>query len=143
MLRFDRFELDAANMRLEDASGPIRLNPKAFEVLRVLIERRGQLVLKDELLDEVWPGTHVADGVLAVCVTEIRSALADSAREPRFIETVHRRGYRFIAGVTVAGTGKHNGRSDDPVAQSSLPAWVAHDTPARESPLVGRARELE
>ena len=102
MLRFDRFQFDRANQRLEDASGAIRLNPKAFEVLRVLIERPGQLVLKDQLLDEVWPDTHVADGVLKVCMAEIRKALGDSATAPRFIETVHRRGYRFVAKVTAA-----------------------------------------
>src|SRR6185436_1748278 len=102
MFRFDRFQFDRANQRLEDPSGAIRLNPKAFEVLRVLIERPGQLVLKDQLLDAVWPDTHVADGVLKVCMAEIRKALGDSATAPRFIETVHRRGYRFVAKVTYA-----------------------------------------
>jgi DNA-binding winged helix-turn-helix (wHTH) protein len=58
ILHFDRFRFDRANQRLEDNSGAVRLNPKAFEVLRVLIERPGQLVLKDRLLDEVWPDTH-------------------------------------------------------------------------------------
>src|SRR6185436_20558364 len=90
------------NYRLEDDSGPIRLNHKAFDVLRVLIERRGRLVSKDQLLDAVWPDTHVADGVLKVCMAEIRKALGDSATAPRFIETVHRRGYRFVAKVTDA-----------------------------------------
>src|SRR6185503_16931784 len=94
MFRFDRFVLDPVNLRLADESGPIRLNHKAFDVLRVLIERRGLLVSKDQLLDEVWPDTHVSDGVLKVCMTEVRSALGDSASEPRFVETVHRRGYR-------------------------------------------------
>jgi DNA-binding winged helix-turn-helix (wHTH) protein len=56
-LHFDRFRIDCANQRLEDASGAIPLTPKAFEVLRVLIERRDQLVLKDQLLDAVWPDT--------------------------------------------------------------------------------------
>src|SRR5512134_11480 len=97
MLHFDRFRFDGANQRLEDTSGPIFLNPKAFEVLRVLVERPGQLVLKDELLDEVWRDTHVGDGVLKVCIAEVRKALGDSATEPRFIQTVHRRGYRFVA----------------------------------------------
>ena len=68
MLHFDRFRFDGANQRLEEPEGVIRLNPKAFEVLRVLIERPGQLVLKDQLLDQVWPDTHVADGVLKVCM---------------------------------------------------------------------------
>jgi DNA-binding winged helix-turn-helix (wHTH) protein/predicted ATPase len=124
-IRFDRFRFDAANCRLEDASGPIPLNPKAFEVLRVLIERRDQLVLKEQLLDEVWPDTHVADGVLKVRMAEIRSALGDSAGKLRFIETVHRRGYRFIADATVTAS-----EAWPPTAQSMVG-------------LVGRAPELE
>ena len=55
VLCFDRFRFDRADQRLEDPTGTIPLNPKAFDVLRVLIERRGQLVLKDQILDEVWP----------------------------------------------------------------------------------------
>src|SRR5206468_4123146 len=81
--RFDRFRFDVENGRLESACGPIPLNPKALDVLRVLVARRGHLVLKDQLLDEVWPDTHVADGVLKVRMAEIRSALGDSARQPR------------------------------------------------------------
>src|SRR5262249_27212391 len=88
VLRFDRFRIDAGNVCLEDDSGPLHLNRKAFEVLCVLIERRGRLVSKDELLDAIWPDTHVADGVLKVCMAEIRAALGDSRTKPRFIETV-------------------------------------------------------
>src|SRR3954471_2299991 len=103
MLRFDQFRYDRANQRLEDASGAsIRPNPKAFDVLAVLVERRGELVSKDQLLDAVWPDTHVADGVLKVSIAELRRALGDSASPPRFIETVHRRGYRFVAPVADA-----------------------------------------
>src|SRR5262245_56372921 len=109
MLQFDRFRFDPANQRVEDASGAIRLNPKAFDVLRVLIERPGQLVSKEQLLDAVLPETHVADGVLKVCMAEIRKALGDSATAPRFIETVHRRGYRFVAKVT----GEHSAEAPE------------------------------
>ncbi len=131
MVHFDRFRFDAPNQRLEDDSGPVRLNPKAFEVLRVLIGRPGQLVSKDELLDEIWPNTHVADGVLKVCVAEIRRALGDAATEPRFIETVHRRGYRFIAKVSAPAAGAR-----------SAPAWPVGGVPADRA-LVGRDREVE
>ena len=96
-LRFDRFRFDRGEHRLEDASGAVDLNPKAFEVLAVLLQHRGQLVSKDALLDAVWTDAHVADGVLKVSIAELRRALGDSATTPRFIETVHRRGYRFIA----------------------------------------------
>src|SRR5678816_2722343 len=125
VLCFDRFRFDSANQRLEGASGAVALNPKAFEVLRVLIERRGQLVSKDQLLGEVWPDTHVTDGVLKVCIAEIRKALSDSVREPRFIETVHRRGYRFGAEVPSAPSAEAPGRRDGHARALSLLAWPA------------------
>ena len=69
-------------------------------MLHCLVERPGQLVTKDVLLERVWPGTVVGDAVLKVCVREIRKALGDRVDAPRFVATVHRRGYRFIADVT-------------------------------------------
>ncbi len=146
-LRFDRFRFDAANQRLEDASGPIHLNAKAFEVLRVLIERPGQLVLKDQLLEEVWPDTHVTDAVLKVRIAEIRGALGDSAGKPRFIETVHRRGYRFIASVSEAPAPEpaSAGGASRGAFSGSLVAWPAGGSPTAAGPigLVGRRREVE
>ena len=70
------------------------------EVLRHLIENRAQLVTKAALLDAVWPEVAVSDSMPALCVTELRKALGDDAATPHFIETVHGRGYRFIAQVT-------------------------------------------
>src|SRR6185503_20302811 len=140
MLHFGRFRLDPRNQRLEDELGPIRLNPKAFAVLAMLIDHRGKLVAKEELLDAVWRDTHVADGVLKVCVAEIRAALGDSAAEPRFIETVHRRGYRFVASATEAPASDSE-RSQ--IVSASVVAWPASASPADRSTVgpVGRARE--
>ncbi len=98
-LVFPPFRLDAANESLFKQSQPIPLNRKAFLVLRHLVENAGRLVSKDELLDAVWPETHVGEGVLKVAVAEIRKALDDPAASPRFIETAHRRGYRFIGEI--------------------------------------------
>ena len=71
--------------------------PKAFAVLRYLAERPGRLVSKQELLDNVWPNVYVGEQVLKVQIAEHpQNALADTCREPRFIQTAHRRGYRFI-----------------------------------------------
>jgi DNA-binding winged helix-turn-helix (wHTH) protein/predicted ATPase len=147
MLRFDRFRIDSANQRLEDASGAIHLNPKAFEVLTMLIEHPGQLVSKEQLLDAVWPDTHVADGVLKVCIAEIRRALDDSATAPRCIETVHRRGYRFVAPVTTAQSAAApaiRGKGTQP-RTGSLLAWPAGGVPTGQAPvgLVGRGGEIE
>jgi DNA-binding winged helix-turn-helix (wHTH) protein/tetratricopeptide (TPR) repeat protein len=147
MLRFDRFRFDRANQRLDDPAGAIRLNPKAFEVLSVLIERPGQLVLKDQLLDAVWPDTHVADGVLKVCMAEIRKALGDSATAPRFIETVHRRGYRFVAKVADADSANAAavGAERSGARAHSLCAWPPGGLPTGQAPagLVGRGGEIE
>ena len=78
------------------------LAPKAFAVLQHLVRKSGQLVTKDELLSLAWADVHVGDGALKVCVREIRRALGDDPRTPLFIETAHRRGYRFVApGVAV------------------------------------------
>jgi pimeloyl-ACP methyl ester carboxylesterase/DNA-binding winged helix-turn-helix (wHTH) protein len=94
---FPPFRLDYANECLWRAGTRIDLTPKAYAVLTELIAAGGELVTKDRLLDAVWPETFVGDAVLKVCVGQIRQALGDPCRSPRFIETVHRRGYRFIA----------------------------------------------
>jgi DNA-binding winged helix-turn-helix (wHTH) protein/tetratricopeptide (TPR) repeat protein len=99
-LRFPPFRLDPDNACLWRGTKAVRLTPKAFAVLQCLAEHHGQLVTKDVLLESVWPGTAVGDAVLKVCVREIRKALGDRVGAPRFVATVHRRGYRFIAGVT-------------------------------------------
>ena len=91
------FCLDKVNQCGWLGAEPISVSPKAFSVLLYLAERPGRLVTKEELLDHVWPDVHVTEGVLKRAVLEIRKALSDSAEEPRFIQTLHRRGYRFLA----------------------------------------------
>ncbi len=98
-LYFDRFCLDTAAELVRDGDHAVTLKPKAFRVLRHLVEHAGELVTKDQLLDAVWPDVNVGDAVLKVAVAEIRDALGDDADRPRFIATVHRRGYRFVATV--------------------------------------------
>ena len=98
-LVFGGFRLDTANEQLWQGVQTIALRPKAFAVLKHLVEHRGQLVTKQQLLDAVWPGTFVGDGVLKDSVKQLRDALGDDAASPRFIETAHRRGYRFIGPI--------------------------------------------
>jgi pimeloyl-ACP methyl ester carboxylesterase len=98
-LTFEEFELDPSAGRLIGRSGPVALTPKSLALLEYLALRSGRLITKQELLDAIWPGVYVADGALKVCVREIRRALDDDARAPRYVETAHRRGYRFIAPV--------------------------------------------
>jgi pimeloyl-ACP methyl ester carboxylesterase len=103
LLSFEHFRLDPSRGQLYGESGPIALTPKALSLLEYLAARPGMLVKKNELLDAIWPGVFVADGALKVCIREIRRALGDDAQAPRFIETAHRRGYRFIADVVRSG----------------------------------------
>jgi DNA-binding winged helix-turn-helix (wHTH) protein len=101
-IRFLEFRLDPANQclwRRGDFEDEVRLalTPKAFDVLRYLVEHAGQLVTQDQLLDALWPGAYVQPEVLKHQVLKLRKALDDDPRYPRCIETVPRRGYRFIA----------------------------------------------
>lgn len=96
-LSFGPFLLDEANARLSRSGRAVDLQPKELAVLCELARRPGQLVTKDQLLDAVWGHPHISESVLKTIVSHLRAALDDDARQPRCIETVSRRGYRFIA----------------------------------------------
>ena len=99
---FGPFQLDRANATLWRAEQPVTLRPKTFEVLVYLVTHAGQLVTKEALLDAIWPETAVGEGVLKTSMNELRKALRETAKAPQWIATVHRRGYRFVAPVTMA-----------------------------------------
>jgi DNA-binding winged helix-turn-helix (wHTH) protein/tetratricopeptide (TPR) repeat protein len=99
---FSSFRLDPLNEQLWRGQEEIVLRRKTFDVLRYLVEHSQQLVTKAALLDAVWPKVAVSDSMPAICVGELRRALGDETNTPHFIETVHGRGYRFIAKVTTA-----------------------------------------
>jgi DNA-binding winged helix-turn-helix (wHTH) protein len=99
---FPPFRLDVHNEQLWDGTQILALRPKTFAVLRVLVAQAGQLVTQDALLDAVWGPTAVSEAVVRRSIRELRAILGDTAQHPQFIQTVHRRGYRFIAPVTVA-----------------------------------------
>jgi len=115
-LAFGEFCLDFTSEQLLCGEEVVALTPKAFTVLRRLVEDGGQLVTKEELLRAGWPKTHVSDGVLKVSILEIRRALGDDPSAPRFIETVPRRGYRFIAARTRAAPRPSADAADAPGA---------------------------
>ena len=94
------FRLDPDNACLWRGTQAIALTPKAFDVLHYLVTHPDRLVTKDTLLDAVWPETAISDAVVRIAIGELRRALGDTAQAPRFIATVHRRGYRFVAPVT-------------------------------------------
>jgi DNA-binding winged helix-turn-helix (wHTH) protein/predicted ATPase len=99
---FESFRLDPVNARLWRGSQALALTPKAFAVLHYLVRHAGQLVTKEALFNAVWPDTAVSEAVLRVCMMEIRKVLDETAKTPRVIATVHRRGYRFLASITAA-----------------------------------------
>lgn len=99
MKDFPPFRLDAADQSLWRDDQRIALTPKAFAVLHYLVERAGRLVTQNELLEALWPDTFVQPEVLKSQILDVRTALGDKPKEPRFIETLPRRGYRFIAPV--------------------------------------------
>ncbi len=99
MKSFQSFRLDAANQCLWRGQGRVPIAPKAFDVLRYLVENPGRLVTQDEVLEKLWPDTYVNPEVLRKYILDIRKILGDRPDKPEFIETVTKRGYRFIAQV--------------------------------------------
>jgi DNA-binding winged helix-turn-helix (wHTH) protein len=103
---FGRYRFDASTGQLWSGKREIKLTPKAGAVLALLMTRAGEPVTKEDLFASVWKGTAVSDDALPSCIQELRKALADDAKQPRFIETRHRRGYRFIARLSQVTTQK-------------------------------------
>src|SRR5262245_2008613 len=97
--RFDRFTLDPGNRQLWRDQAPVALNARYFDALTLLV-REQTLVSKERFLDEVWLGVPITDDALTQCVKTLRKQLGDDAASPRFIATVPKHGYRFIAPVT-------------------------------------------
>ena len=136
-IHFPPFALDPVNECLWQGSTVIRLRPKAFGVLEQLVSRAGELVSKQDLISAVWPDRFVGDAVLKVAIRQIREALFDNSKSPRFIETAHRRGYRFIADTSV---GLQTPARDGATPGASAPARLRPaDLPAA---IVGRELAL-
>jgi len=124
-ISFDEFELDEANAYLLRNSKPVALAPTPFSLLCALARQPGSLLTKDALLDAVWGHQFVSDSVLKTAISDLRMTLGDDPRQPRFIETVSRRGYRFIAVPAVP-------------AMTSGRAIVAAAGPPQASSFIGR-----
>lgn len=99
--RFGDFHLDVAGRRLWRGSEPVELSGRYFDALVLLVREPGQLIGKDRFFEEVWAGVIVSDSALTQCIKEIRKQLGDDAADPRYVQTVPRYGYRFVAAVTV------------------------------------------
>jgi len=94
-VRFGDCVLDSETRQLSVGGEIVHLSPKAFQFLELLVESRPKALSKKEIHEHLWPGTFVSDGTLASLLVEVRSATGDSARDSRFVRTVHRFGYAF------------------------------------------------
>jgi DNA-binding winged helix-turn-helix (wHTH) protein len=121
-VRFAEFELDPGDRRLRRAGAPVELNARYFDTLALMVGEAGRLVSKDRFLDEVWRGVPVTDEALTQCIKTLRRQLGDDATRPRFIETVPKHGYRFIAAVD----GGTSVARPEPVAEpAATTRWTA------------------
>ncbi len=136
--RWDDFRLDLDAYRLERGGTPVPLEPKALDLLALIVRRPGHLFSKQELFDAVWPETAVTDHALTRVIAQLRRALGDEARESRYIETVPTRGYRWLPPVRTetvptGGPGRTDGARDVPPSRphASPPDAMAVSTDAQ------------
>jgi predicted ATPase len=141
MKQFACFGLDTANQCLRRGGVPIEMAPKPFAVLRYLVENPGRLITHDELLDALWPETYVQPQVLRTYMLELRKVLGDDAGQPRFIQTLPKRGYRFVATVTERNGIASGSEADTSISSTGTGEIVGRD--AELAQLQANLRQLE
>ena len=114
---FGEFMVDRDARQLTRRSREIHLSPKAFDLLCLLIEKQPNVVAKTDLIEHLWPGTFVVEANLSNLIAEIRSALKDRARAPKFLRTNHGVGYAFCGDATAAS-------SDQPTTRNGVSCWI-------------------
>ena len=128
LVRFGAFEVDLRAGELRKDGAKLKLTGQPFQVLTILLEQPGEVVTREELQKRLWPDTFVdVDHNLNTAINKIREVLGDSAESPRFVETLPRRGYRFIAPVGGDGNGSEAG-CDSGARQESLHTPMADPT---------------
>jgi hypothetical protein len=137
-ITFGEFALDTESREFFHDGQAVHISPKAFLLLEVLLDRRPAAVPKSVLKDRLWPSSHVSEASLASLVAELRSALADDAREPRFIRTVHTYGYAFC-GIAPAPVARAPGTREERICRL---VWRDREiTLAEGENLLGRDRQ--
>lgn len=136
-LCFGAFTLDPVNRRLMQDGAPVEISARYLDALILMVERPGQLVTKDQFLDQVWRGIPVTDEALTQCIRTLRKQLGDTAGRPTYIETVPKHGYRFIAPVAAAEPA-----SDDPRVVQAAPGPADDAWDAKRTLLLGAAGVL-
>jgi DNA-binding winged helix-turn-helix (wHTH) protein/TolB-like protein len=132
---FGTFTFESGSLELSREGRPVRLEPQPARALAMLLSRPGEVVTRDELRAAIWgEHTHVDyDRGLAYCLAQVRTALGDNADNPRFVQTLPKRGFRFLAPVAVAANGATTGDSPPAVSVTSpLPSAVPLSPPASE-----------
>ena len=120
--RFDDFIVDSQNFSVSKNGSAVTLTPRAFDVLTFLVKHPGQVVEKRQLFDEVWGEAFVTDNALTKIIKDLRHALNDSADHPRYIETVPKRGYRFIGNLETASAPARAETVTEPVVMTPPPS---------------------
>ena len=130
--------------RIASPSGEVHVEPRAMDVLVALARRAGDTVSRDELIEAVWKHPHVSDEALSRCISLLRQALGDDRAQPRYLETIPKRGYRLLAPVEVlAVAGSSRGPSfPAPAGSVSLPKWSRTNLALQPTRLIGRESEL-
>ena len=121
--QFTPYELDMARCELRAGGSTCSLEPQVFKLLALLVENHDRLVSKEEIIDKVWDGRVVSDAAVASRVKSARRALGDDGKSQRFIKTLHRQGFRFVANVKIS-------RGTAPVAAANTSAVCAVNTAA-------------
>src|SRR5262245_36405223 len=134
IVRFDDFVLDDARFELRRGAVPIALQPKALDLLVLLIRHRERVVGKNEILSAVWAHEHVTESSLTTCVNVLRRALGDCAAKPRMVRAVRGRGYQFVAAAQWSAAGE--------TAVSERPPGAVGAVGRAGSPLAGRETEM-
>ncbi len=133
--RFDDITVDAANFRVSRNGSAVTLTPRGFDVLRFLVKNSGTVVERRELFDEVWKDTFVTDNALSKVIKELRHALEDSADDPKYIETVPKRGYRFIGQMKEAAAAPAGAIEQAVVESKSEPPAAKKETAISNAPI--------
>src|SRR5262249_39568910 len=133
---FGPFRLDLAEHLLLRDGQPVPLTPKVFNLLTILVENNGHLIEKETLVKELWPDSFVEEGNLNRCVSVLRKALNGGSAGQAYIETVPKRGYRFVADVKILSSMPGSGEAPDPdFLQPAPPATVEPRQPRTRVPL--------
>src|SRR5712671_6717139 len=144
VLVFGPFRLEVARRELTAHGVPVSLGQRAFDVLLTLVNRRGELVTKDELMAEVWPGVVVEENNLQVHVSALRKVLGSAGDGERYLLTVAGRGYRFVAQVDrdAEAAAKSAPNESVPSTPAAARSAASHNLPQQLTTLIGREAEL-